>query len=178
MDEILTQTELETLPADKAELMDRIRRARAALDEVVQPLSEAWLSKPGTQGGWAVKDHLGHIAAWEQFMLKHYLQDVPSHEAMGIEAEMLKGLNDDGINEILHERIKDMSAGQALAQYQRSHAQVLKMLEATSFEALMEPFSAGDPRARPRLLWVVGNTYQHYLEHRQWIKELLMGLSL
>lgn len=172
MDEVLTQEELESLPANKAVLMERIRKAREALEVLVQPLSEVQLSTPAKGGGWAVKDHLAHLAAWEQFMLKHYLQSLPSHEAMGIDAETMKGLDEDGINDILYHRIKDRSVSEVLAEFHRSYTQVLETLESTPFEVLMTPLNPADARSRPRLLWVMGNTYQHYLEHRQWIREI------
>jgi hypothetical protein len=172
MDEVLTQAELESLPANKEELIERIRKAREALDQMIQPLSDIQLSESGTGGGWAVKDHLAHLAAWEQFMLKHYLQRVPSHEAMGIDADTMKNLDEDGINDIIYRRIKDRTAAEVLEEYRHSHAQVLLILEGVSYEELMEPLIPGEVQARPRILWVIGNTYEHYLEHRQWISDL------
>jgi hypothetical protein len=172
MDEVLTPEELESLPANKEELMERIRKSREALEMLIQPLSDAQLSEAGTGGAWAVKDHLAHLAAWEQFMLKHYLQSVPQHEAMGIDADTMKALDEDGINDVIYRRIKDRTAGEVLADYRRSYAQVLEMLEAMSFEELMQPLFPGESPDRPRIIWVIGNTYQHYLEHRQWIREL------
>jgi hypothetical protein len=173
MDEVLTPEEFESLPANKQVLMERIRKSHDALEQLIQPLSDSQLSQAGTGGGWAVKDHLAHLAAWEQFMLKHYLQRLPSHEAMGIDAETMKDLDEDGINDVIYHRIKDRTAGQVLADYRRSYAQVLETLEAISYEALMEALVPGGAEPRPRILWVIGNTYQHYLEHRQWIGEML-----
>ena len=49
-----------------AELVDRIQVAWATLMDLVSPLSGAQLTTAGPPDGWAVKDHLVHIADWER----------------------------------------------------------------------------------------------------------------
>ena len=46
-----------------------------------------------------------------------------------------------------------------------------EVLRATPWEELTGPFP-GDREGRPALLWVVGNTYDHYGEHRDYIISL------
>ena len=50
----------------KTELMDRITAGYEALERVLRGLDDAQLSRSGSDEGWAIKDHLFHLAAWER----------------------------------------------------------------------------------------------------------------
>ena len=176
MNDDLTQAELETLPSSKAELMDRIHRSRRTLEKVINPLNEAQLSAPGPAEGWAVKDHLAHIAAWEQYMLKHYIRGMAPHEAMEVDEATMQAADETATNEILYLRNKHHPADEVLAKFNQSYHQVLSTLEDMSFDDLTKPRFPEDPEQRPLLYWVDGNTYGHYAEHTRWIKDLLGGL--
>jgi len=176
MNDDLTQAELETLPSSKAELMDRIHHSRTALEKVINPLKEDQLSAPGPAEGWAVKDHLAHIAAWEQYMLKHYIRGMAPHEAMDVDDATMQAADETATNEILYRRNKHHPAYEVLAEFNRSYHEVLSTLEDMSFDELTKPRFPDDPEQRPLLTEVAGNTYGHYAEHTLWIKDLLGGL--
>lgn len=160
------------LPRDTADLVARIQREWSALLRAVERLSQEQMDAPGP-GGWSVKDNLAHLTAWEQFMLRHYLAGQPAHEAMQVDEEAFKGLDEDGLNAVLHQRNRSRSVADVLAGLQRSHAQVVATLEGMPFTDLMRPIRPHDPR--PVLAWVVGNTYEHYQEHRLAIQAMLAG---
>jgi hypothetical protein len=42
-----------------------------------------------------------------------------------------------------------------------------------SFEDLMKPRHADDPEKRPLLMWVLGDTSEHFAEHRETIEKML-----
>src|SRR5262249_15641103 len=88
---------LQPMPRDKADLMARIPPARAALEEIIRPLSETQLSQPGPDGGWAVKDHLAHVATWEQMLCAH-LRDSSDHAVVGLEPEQYATMSLDELN--------------------------------------------------------------------------------
>jgi uncharacterized protein YndB with AHSA1/START domain len=161
-----------SLPRDTADLLDRIRREWAALEQVYAGLSDEQMTRPGAEG-WSVKDHLAHLTAWEQFMLANHLQGRPAHEVLEIDAATLKTLDENGENAILHQRSQGQSVSQVLAGRQQSLAQVTATLERTPFATLMQPHLADDPQARPLILWINGNTYEHYQEHRAYIQAVL-----
>ena len=50
----------------KTELMDRITAGYEALERVLRGLDETQIDRTGPDGGWAIKDHLFHLAAWER----------------------------------------------------------------------------------------------------------------
>jgi hypothetical protein len=160
------------LPRDKAELLQRIHFEWAALESAIGPLSDEQMGVPDA-GGWAIKDNLAHLAAWEQFMRLHYLRGLLPHEVLDIDEATFRKANEDELNAILFERHKYRSISDVLAGLRHSHAQVLAELEQISFEDLMEQHYADDPEARPLVCWVIYNTYEHYQEHRVTIEKLI-----
>ena len=155
-----------TLPRDKTDLMERIQREWSALMRAIEGLTPGQMNAP-MSGGWSVKDNLAHLNAWEQFLVHHYLQDQPPHQAMQMDADTFARLDETGINAVIHERSRHRPVADVLTELQRSHAQVLQALAAVSFDDLMQPRFPDDPEKRPLIGWVIGNTYEHYSEHRQ-----------
>ena len=160
--------ENEGIPQDKAELMAHIEREWKALLNTLDKLTPEQMTTPDV-GGWSPKDNLAHLAAWEQFMLRCYLQGQPAHQAMQIDESTFELLDEDGVNQILFERNRLRSSEAVLRELQQSHAQVLAALAQRTFTDLMQPYS-DDPEGRPLIIWVMGNTYEHYRTHRQTIQ--------
>jgi hypothetical protein len=152
-------------PQSKEELLERIQSAWTELEAAIADLPEDAVTTPGP-GGWSVKDNLIHVAAWEQFMLSHYLRGLPSHEAMGTNQDTLRGLDETGLNRMIYERNRDRATADVLYEFRRSHQQVVEAIGATPWEKLTAP-NPEDQQGRPVLEWVVGNTYDHYDEHRE-----------
>jgi uncharacterized protein YndB with AHSA1/START domain len=165
-----------SLPRDTADLLERIQREWAALEHVLAGLSDEQMEAHAADE-WSIKDHLAHLTAWERFMLSHYLQGRPAHEAMQVDEATWKTLDENGVNAILHERNKARPAAEVLADRRRFHEQVVAALEKMSFADLMRPLFADDPQARPLIGWVIGNTYEHYQEHRATIEALVAQLA-
>jgi len=159
------------LPRDKAELIARIEQEWSALQQAIAPLTAAQMTKPDA-GGWSIKDNLAHLTAWEGFMRLNHLQNMPPHLAMQINEETFKTLDENGLNAILYERSRDRTVADVLADLQQSHTQVVAALAEWSYEDLMQPHYPDDPEARPLINWVIGNTYEHYQEHRLNIQKL------
>jgi hypothetical protein len=162
----------EARPRDKAELLHRIGQEWDALQDVVADLSEEQLSARA-EGQWAVKDHLIHLAEWERIMLRSHLMGLPEYEVLGVAESSIETLGEDGINTVLQQRHKDRSAASIMLELAEIHEEMLKALDAMPFDELMEQHYEEDPEARPVIDWVIGNTYEHYSEHRGWIEELL-----
>ncbi len=164
------------LPRDKTELMERIHGSRAELERLVNRLDAEQATAPGSDG-WSVKDHLAHVAMWEQSLLA-LLEGRSRSAAIGVDQGTYETTDTDGLNAILHERCKALSLADALSLFRRSHEQVLAVLASMSDEDLFRPYShyqPGDPphNADPVVGWVAGNTFDHYAEHIGWIRALL-----
>jgi hypothetical protein len=146
--------------------MGRIQREWSALLRTIDGLAPAQMSTP-MSGGWSIKDNLAHISAWEQFLVHHYLQGQPRYLAMQIDADAFTDLDETGINAVIQERNRDRPVADVLTDLHQSHDLVLKALAALSFADLMQPRLHDGPVLRPLISWVIGNTYEHYSEHRQ-----------
>lgn len=161
-----------SLPRDKADLMARIRREWATLEQVIAGLSEAHLAAAEADS-WAVKDHLAHLIAWQQWLLRHHLRGEPDYVVMGVDAKTLETSDTDELNDIIYRRNRDRSGSEVLAELRESHAQVVATLDEMPFEAMLKQRYPDDPEARPVLAWIIGNTYEHYAEHAAYIGALM-----
>ena len=158
-------------PGDKGELLDRIRKEWNALDRTVAGLSEAQMTAPG-EGGWSIKDHFAHLAAWERCLRLQYLQHMPGHEVLGIDEPTYRTLDENGINAILQERNQGRPLEEVLTERRREHAELVADLNGLTFEEMLVPLDPKDRERGPLLGWIIGNTCDHYREHRATITKL------
>ncbi len=130
--------------------------------------------------GWAVKDHLVHLAAWERSLLA-LLVGVDRSEAMGAGGES----DVEPINAKVWAAHRDDTPEDALAHFRDTHASLMSALGALSDDDLRLPYNHYQPNDpmpspggdRPVLDWVAGNTYEHYAEHIDWIDQLVRTAS-
>ncbi len=166
-------------PQTRAELLPRIAAARGRLDQLVGRLSEEQLTRPGPDS-WSVKDHLAHIAAWEQSLLA-LLEGRNRDAAVGVTVDSTTedgGHDVDAVNTIIFERHRRSSLGDVLDWYRQSHTQVLAAVHRLSDDDLQRPYSHYQPQTqpyegRPVIGWIKGNTYEHDEEHTGWIEQIL-----
>ena len=59
-----------------------------------------------------------------------------------------------------------------MAELKGTYAKVLVRLESTTFEDLMKPIFEDDP-VGALINWVIGNTSDHFAEHRETIAKML-----
>ncbi len=156
----------ETLPKNMDGLLAEIDRQWSALMEVVGRLTAGQMNTPDS-GGWSPKDNLAHLAHWERYMHLHYLDGRPVPEAMGFDADTLAGLDEDGINARIFKRNRDRSSSDVLEELKQVHAGTVKALARLPFSRLMQPNLEDDLGHRPILVWVIGNTSEHFEEHRR-----------
>jgi hypothetical protein len=57
----------------------------------------------------------------------------------------------------------------------RVYGQLKAKLESMTFEDMMKPRHEGDSEKRPLLLWILGDTTEHFSEHRQTIEKAIKG---
>jgi len=178
MDEQLLDEESQPLPGDKTELLERVERARAALEETIRPLSDAKLVAPGPYEGWSVKDHLAHLATWEQGMAA-LLQQRPRYAAMDVDEKTYLSSSTDDLNAIVYQHHKDRSPAEVLAAFRQAHRHLLAALDGLTDADLFRTYShyqpdePGEDSGEPILKWIAGNTYEHYAEHQAWIQALV-----
>jgi hypothetical protein len=77
------------------------------------------------------------------------------------------------MNDIMFKRDRDQSVEQVLTELKSTYAKVLARLEPMTFEGLMKPRDENDPDKNPIIGSVIGNTSDHFAEHRETIEKIL-----
>ncbi|HJS19366.1 MAG TPA: ClbS/DfsB family four-helix bundle protein [Anaerolineales bacterium] len=160
------------IPENKSELMTAIRREWGLLIDVIARLDEKQMTAPDA-GGWSPRDNLAHLSEWMNSLMGYHMDRRPAHEAMNLPEEITRGWDMEVINPELFERNKDRSSKDVLDELRQTYDVLIAKLEAMSFEDLMKPRHAEDPEKRPLLLWVLGDTTEHFAEHRETIERTL-----
>lgn len=160
------------VPGSKAELMYEIRREWNLLMDVVGKLDAQKMTAPD-EGGWSPKDNLAHLSEWMNSLMGYHMDRRPAEEVMRLTKEQTEGWDMEVINPVLFERNKDRSAEDVLAELKQTYEKLLAKLDAMSFEDLLKPRHPGDSEKRPLLLWVLGDTTEHFAEHREVIEKML-----
>jgi hypothetical protein len=170
----LKRLEEAPIPDTQQELLARIPPARRALDETVAALTEDELADLRDGAGWSTVDHLSHLAAWERMLVAH-LTDGSAHEVAGVDRDRYAEMNLDELNNVLYHRVRGMALGAAMDEYRSAHEAVVAFLNTLDDAALQLPYWDDDPSMRTVMAKITGDTYQHYLEHRHWILDLVRG---
>ena len=163
--------EEEWVPGNKTELMSVIKREWNLLMDVVSKLDETQMTTPDA-GGWSPKDNLAHIAEWMNSLIGYHMDNRPPEEVMGLTREQTRDWDMEVINPVLFERNKDRSIDDVLSWLKSVYTDLIAKLDAMSFDELLTPRHADDPEKRPLLLWVIGNTSDHFAEHRGTIEKI------
>lgn len=160
----------------KTELMDRMAAGYEALERVVAGLDGQQISHSGPEG-WAIKDHLFHLAAWERG-IAWLLGGRSRTEGMEITAEEWYTLTMDQINDLVYQRNRERPAAEALASFREAHREMLDTLAPLSDADLQRPYEAygeggGRSADHPIIGWIIGDTYEHYEEHLTYLQAIL-----
>jgi hypothetical protein len=157
------------LPQNISELLSEIDREWQELQKAIKKLTPEQMTAPDP-GGWSPKDNLAHLAAWLHYMCDASLNKKPAQEVLGMDAATLAGLDEDGENAILFERNRKRTTAEVLAWLDGTYTEAVETLKRMTFADLMQPLRANDPEKRPVILSVLGNTSEHFVEHRRIIE--------
>jgi hypothetical protein len=159
------------------EIRDRIEESRRELVDLVSPMDEQAISAPGPDGGWAIKDHLVHVGAWEHWLLALFEKRdrLAAMGAGGARREI------DDVNAAVFEVHRNDSARDARAYFEDAHHRLMVVLDRLTTQDFERPYKAffdaevdaGDDDKQTVLVPVAANTYEHYAEHIEWIRERL-----
>jgi uncharacterized damage-inducible protein DinB len=166
----------ESTPKTTAELLSRVDRAWEALEGTVSRLTPAQITDVCDPAGWAVKDHLMHVAAWEAAFLGRFTGR-PAHEVLGLDEAVLSQ-DEDTQNAALFERHRHRSLTDVLDTAKANHRAARDRLAGLGDHAVtgtladILPPSAGGG-GDPAVSWIAGNTWEHYEAHHNWIRALV-----
>ncbi len=157
------------------ELLAQIDASWTRLMETMSAASEGQKTGAADPQGWTVLDHMAHITAWERSVL-FPLEGKRRHEALGITEEEYKQ-DIDTSNELIRTQTQGHAYEQVMSDAGQVHESLIAAVRSSDVETLRMPTSelcpgdlAGD---RPFLTVLMGDTAEHYDEHREWIGAIL-----
>ncbi len=162
----------DTLPNSKAELMSEIEREWSALIDVVGRLSTEQMFTTD-QGGWSPKDNLAHLTEWMNILVGYYFDRTPAHLVIGVDPQVTEAWDYDVMNAFMFERDRDLPIEQVLAELKATYEKVIARLESMTFDDLMQPREGKNSQKYPIINSVIGNTSDHFAEHRETIEKIL-----
>jgi hypothetical protein len=98
--------------------------------------------------------------------------------SMGIDLETWQGGDYDKINAIMQARSKHLTRAQVRQVMHDTHQAIIDRLQQVTDEDLYRPFRYYQPHRdndQPVILWLAGNTYEHYAEHLPWMAAIVDG---
>ena len=158
------------LPQNKSELLNDIEREWSALMVTIEKLGHDEMLKPDT-GGWSPKDNLAHLAEWMKLLLGYHIDKRPADEVAGLKPEDVQGWDIQRMNEIFFERNRNRLLEDVVDELKLVYAEVVGRLESMPFEDLLKPRYPDQPDKGPLINWILGDTSEHFAEHRENIEK-------
>lgn len=157
------------IPKDKPELISAIEREWKLLLQLAEKLTDKQMTTPDS-GGWSPKDNLAHIAEWMKILTGYHMDHRPSHAVLNLPEEATNDWDFNIINDILFKRNKERSLDDVINELKQIYSETYTRLNAMSFDDLIQPRDADDPKNSSILLRALDNTVEHFLEHRETIE--------
>ncbi|HLZ72898.1 MAG TPA: maleylpyruvate isomerase N-terminal domain-containing protein [Dehalococcoidia bacterium] len=139
---------------DREALLQHYRQMRAELLAAIDGLSDARLSE-ATLDGWSVKDHLLHLALWDELRASEVERISAGHDS----AWRMAGEQDAVYNALAHELRLGLSPAQARWELARSHERLLAAIAA-----------AGERGLDASRYGEAGLVSRHEAQHTGWIR--------
>lgn len=157
------------------ELLGRIDASWTRLMQVMASASEGQATAAADPQGWTVLDHMAHVTAWERSVL-YPLQGKRRHEALGITEEEY-GLDIDASNELIRAQTRTHAYEKVMSDADEVHDALVAAIRASSMDELRKSTAEvcpGDSESeRPYIEVLMGDTAEHYDEHRRYIEDIL-----
>ncbi len=156
------------MPENKEELFSAIEREWKLLIQLADSLTDEQMTTPD-EGDWTPKDNLAHLTEWMNILMGYHMDERPYYEVVGVSQEILPEWSVEAVNPILFKRNRNRPRGEVMDHLNRVYGLLIAKLKKTPFEDLLKPRRPGNPD--PLLIWVLGDTTEHFQEHRETIEK-------
>ncbi len=159
----------------KTELLAKMQDGWSHFQAYLKTLTDKQLTTPVDDVGWTVKDHLVHLAAWEDGIAA-LLKKQSRRERMKVDPEAWNSGDFDKINAVIQSRYKDKSLADVLKMFEDAHRRMVEAVQQLSDQDLRRSYRAFDQNStseNPVVGSIIGNSYGHYEEHRPWIEAIV-----
>jgi len=155
----------------KAALIDNIRVSQAALEQLLEMLSEQQMTTAGVVGAWSIKDVLAHINAWERGVLGR-LQAAAKNATPAFSwapdeplFTELSNADVDSMNDEIYQHNKNRSLQNVLTEFRTLAVRIVDALQPLSDDDLTDAQRFAWTFGNPLWRFVPGDTYEHVDEH-------------
>lgn len=142
------------MPENKETLIQRYSDARAALLAALDGLTDAQLTDP-TLDGWSIKDHLAHMALWDDIRASEVARISAGHESAWRMGDAL----DEVLNVMGYHTRRQLSLAQIRWELDTSRQRLLDALSVATERGLDPSLYTDSPLASG-----------HEAQHTAWIK--------
>jgi uncharacterized damage-inducible protein DinB len=153
-----------TTPETAATVLARYENSWAALDKTLKALSEHELTTIRDPAGWSAKDHLSHLAAWDEALLSK-LDGRPRHVVLGIDEALDRSEDYDAMNAAIFAATRERSLKEAL--------DAVRATQAATRTHLSTLASGRSLSGADGFLADAPGYADHYDQHHGWIKNLV-----
>ena len=152
---------------EKDEVISRVRTERSRWNDIMAQIDDDLMLKPGVEGDWSAKDILAHVMWYEREM-------VGMLKSRALVGSDLWSLPLDERNAGVHEETKNMTLDEVRAESARVFPELLEQLELLPSEACNDSAHFEHMPAEWEPWFVIsGNTFNHYSDHTESIRQLL-----
>ena len=151
----------------KNEFIERVRTERERWNNLVNAIPDAAMLAPPVEDDWSAKDVVAHVVWYEREMVRML-------EARDfLVGSDLWHLPLDERNAAVHEEIRDKSIATVRAESKTIFAALLEQLESLPEDAYADPAHFRNMPSEWAPWYVIaGNTFRHYIEHTESLREL------
>jgi len=160
-----------------ANLLARLENGWNDLHTYLKTLNETQMTIPTNAAGGTVKDHLMHLAVWEDG-IHAVLTGDNRRERMGVDSETWKSDGFEQINAHIQQQHKDKPLSEVMTTFADIHQRMIDKIQTLSDADLMLPYNYYQPRSTqtaPMIGHIAGNTFGHYEEHLPWMQAIVAG---
>jgi hypothetical protein len=154
----------------KATLLEKLQTEHDVFEAVLEPLSEALMTRPGVTVIWSIKDVLAHVTAWERFVLDR-LEAARRGTLPTFVVETGTPEAADRMNALFYEEARLLPLSVVLAAFRATHQQMVDTIQALSDDDLA--VFGRFPWLDQPTLWEAARIDSHTEEHRIAIQEWL-----
>lgn len=163
-------------PSNPGELSTAIDKEWTELQAFLSGVTDEQ-GKRHDANGWTITDHVTHIAVWEDSVAVLF-RGGRRHDALGIDEAFYKDASFDEINEAIKSRHQNVALSEALTLLTHVHAGLMlfaRPMTNDQLQTTVSDFFRLAPRGDDRTMatFIFDNTAGHYLEHLQWMKDLI-----
>jgi len=161
----------------KTELLEAMDHEWERLYRLIMDTGPDVLVEKRDSAGWSAKDHLAHLAVWENSVLTMLRDGTPRWEGLGIDRAIYSLEDFDPENEVIRRNTAGMPLEEVVAFLKNTQDEMRRHVDGMTDEALLRPLSdfAEGGQGETVMRRLLGTFPWHQAEHRAYIERILAG---